>query len=199
MVLMFGTCFRGSYMINFYDCNDYQYIKLLDFFLTRCDVAVFCLPNFETKFPIKYSSNYVDEYKLIFNTLDRNSTAFKDYKKEVQPFLNLLKEDTLKVYQDIQYFDQTTNYEKEIYIINYNKKNNQIFKSVKRFDNWRYPKLPEDLYFFSEGKCYFSFVSHESEYGIYDNSEETIEFIKAIGIDFDVDSYGITPDLSLIF
>lgn len=197
MVLMFGTYFRGNYMINFYNCDDYQYIKLLNFFLTRCDIVAFCLPNFGTKFQIKYSSNYIDEYELIFNSLDRNSKIFSDYKNEVQPFLNLLKEDTLKVYQNIHYFDQTSNYEKEIYILNYNKKIYEIFKSVKRFDNWRYPKLPEDLYFFSGNKCYFSFVSHEGEYGIYDNSVETIKFMEQIGLNFYVDSYDTPPELTI--
>ena len=182
-------------MINFYNCNDYQYIKLLDFFLTRCNIVAFCLPNFETKFPIKNSSNCIDEYKLILNSLDRNSAIFNDYKKEVKPFLDVLKEETLKIYQKIQYFDQTSNYEKEIYILNYNKNSCEIFKSVKSFDNWHYPKLPEDLYFFSGKKCYFSFISHESEYGIYDNSEETIKFIDEIGLDFDVDSYDTPPEL----
>lgn len=174
-------------MITIYGCNREQYFALLDYLVIKCDKAAFCLPNFGTIFNVCCDVDCTQKYESIKKTLDRDNAKFLSYKDKVKPLLQSLENKFIKVWIHNEYFDQRCNYEKEIYLIKFDEETASIFKKIGGLDGWCYPDLPEDLYFFADSECYFTMTSHESEYEIYDDSEEIIEFLTKLSFDFDVD------------
>ena len=173
-------------MINFYDCNHEQYLKLLDFLLMKCNVMSFCMPNYDTIFRVAGGDNCLSEYERVKNSLKRDGDSFMLYKNNVVQLLDVLCDKIIKIKTNIEYFDQLSNYEKEIFLIKYDSETVNVLKKLPEFKYWLCPDYPEDPYFFSNNQCYFSCVSHENEYSFYDNNDEIIKFVDALGIDFDV-------------
>ncbi len=175
--------------IKFYDeYSKEAYCKTLDFLLEKCDVVTFCLPNYGTVFDSLVKDIY-EEYEQVKNELERDNAKFSEYKANVIKLLESLEKYKIDFFIDIDYFGQTSNYEREIYVYKYNKEVAEILKNVVPFFEWRCPDFPEDLNFFSNGKLYLETVAHEKEAWIIDTSDETIDFIDSLGVDYWVDDY----------
>jgi len=50
---------------------------------------------------------------------------------------------------------------------------------------WKMPFYPEDLCLFKNGKCWLETIAHEKLGYIYDDSEETKEFLRSIDVEFE--------------
>ena len=162
--------------------------------MNKCDKVAFCLPNFGTIFDC-INENCTSKYESIKGSLDRDNFDFLVYKTSVKPLLDSLDNKILKIWRHNEYFDQVCNYEKEIYLLTFDEDTLEIFKAIGDLSEWHYPNLPEDLYFFSNNKCYFASTSHESEYEIYDDSDEIVGLLSGLSFDFDIYSNGDAPNL----
>lgn len=175
--------------IDFYDeYTKEAYCKTLDFLLDKCDMVTFCLPNFGTIFHDS-SKNIRDDYNIVKDELERENSEFSEYKANVKELLESLEKYKIDFFIDIDYFGQSSNYEREIYVYKYNKEVAEILKNVVPFFEWRCPNFPEDLNFFSNGKLYLETVAHERDAWLEDTSDETIDFIDSLGINYWVDDY----------
>ena len=171
-------------MIDFYSCNEYQTQLLLQFLLEKCDCFTFCLPNYGTIFNISDSSNILKDYTLIKDKLERNNEEFLIYKNNVSDFFEEIKEDIITNYRSNHYYGELCNYEKEIYLVKYNHRTMNVLRKYGCFSNWLSPKFPEDLFFWDGDVCYFSSISHEEEYSIYDDSEPVRQLLSEIGLEY---------------
>jgi len=57
--------------------------------------------------------------------------------------------------------------------------------------------LPEDLAFFKNGKCWLASIAHERMASIYDDSPQTKELLKSLGVPFRESIYGTAPKIEL--
>ena len=154
------------------------YIKLLEFLLKKCDTVAFAIPNYGTVFGFNSSKTILDEYNKIKFQLERDNQQYKEYYQNIDPLLKKIDTQLIKKCVDIQYFDQIYNYEHETRIYNYNSDVFEVLKKADGLYKWRYPNYPEDLYFFSNGKCYFKSITHEKESWLFDDREEIIDFVE---------------------
>lgn len=186
MKLIFGIFFKKGVdvMLIFYECNKNQTRLLLAFLLSKCDFFTFCLPNYGTIFRMSDPSNVFKEYELVKDNLERDNVDFLVYKQKVSSIINRFSDDTIKTFCSIQYYDYLCNYEKEIYLVRYNDKTFKILENENVFNDWIYPNFPEDLCFLKNNECYFSSVSHDKEYYIYDDSVQATDFLNEIGIQY---------------
>ncbi len=164
-------------MIEMFDQMEFlsgeKYYRFIDFLLTKCDAVTFFLPNYGTIF--KCFVNAQDEYTACKLNIERNNDKFVRYKEKLQSFLSELESKIIDTYTDIKYFDEISNYEREIYVLKFDSETADVFKTFKSF-YWRCPEQPEDLRFFSNGVCYLETIMHEDTCFIYDDSDETMNF-----------------------
>jgi|GEM_PF-5412653 len=73
----------------------------------------------------------------------------------------------------------------KVFHIDYNDFVSQILSCANDLFAWQLPFYPEDLCLFSKGKCWLETIAHEKLGYIYDDSEETKEFLRSIGVEFD--------------
>lgn len=172
-----------------------KYHKLIDFLLTKCDTVTFFLPNYGTIF--ECHGNPREEYKDSKLYIKHNNDKFINYKENLQSFLSELENKIIDTYTDVKYFDEISNYEREIYVLKFDSETADVFKTFKSF-YWRCPEQPEDLRFFSNGVCYLETIMHEDEFFVYDDSDDTIEFFDSLGLDFYIGSSGVGETLEEI-
>lgn len=161
-----------------------SYNKLLKFLLNKCETVSFAIPNYNTVFDFENKRTIFLDYKNNKTKLDRNSLDFQKYLSNINVFISKLEPELINQYTNIRYFDQLYNYEIETHIYNYNSVVYNVFKKVPGLYEWLYPNYPEDLYFFSKGKCYFASISHEKECWFYDDSKEIIDLVENLGLDY---------------
>lgn len=149
------------------DIKDYKYDDLLSYMTLRCDTFTFVVPDFETNSPAGFRSN-----------------DFIEYKKRINWRLDALKPYIIKVYNDKDYFGNWQDYYQEIYVVQFNEFSKGCLASSSLY-SWKYPELPEDLCFFSKGKCFLRSVAHEEMCWIFpDHDIEKDILKKVIGLKF---------------
>ena len=160
-----------------------QYKEIIKYLYKKCDVAVFCLPNYGTVFYTdSFETIYVD-YERAKPLLDRETEEFLKYKKTVTPLLKELQESIISVHTHFKYYNQGSNYEREIYELNFDEKTYEVLLRYDSFCNWRYPNAPEDWHFLSNGKLMLEIVSHEEEGYINSPDPSFIAFLESLGIE----------------
>ncbi len=165
-------------MFVLYECNNEQYIKIIEFLYERCDIIAFSLPN--------YFAEYIkpcDDSKSSI-ILDIDNEKFEEYKKTVNSILKEINGAVKKIYTDTNYFDQGNGYLREIYILSFEQNVLEFLKKFENFGTWLHPNLPEDLCFFSNEKLLFSSLSHEDECRFFDDSIDVCNFIEEIEVDY---------------
>lgn len=186
MMHMYGICFRRHFMIEIYSkkIDKKIYYKLLAFLLKKCNIVAFAIPNYKTVFPFNNYKTILTDYNRIKFQLERDNQQYKEYIRNIDYLLKKIDNQLIKKYIGNQYFDQLYAYEIETHIYNYNDDVIEIFKEVDGLYKWLYPNYPEDLYFFSNGKCYFASISHEKECCFFDDSEEIIDLVESLNLDY---------------
>lgn len=173
--------------------DDKKYNELLDFLFKKCNVVTFAIPNFNTAFDFNNRETIFVDYENSKTKMDRNSDDYQNYLSNINFFISKLEPELIGKCTDIQYFDQLYNYEHEMRIYNFNSDVYEVLKEVNGLYKWRYPHYPEDLYFFSNGKCYFKSISHEKECWFYDDSKEIIDLVENLGLDYYISSSNNPP------
>lgn len=172
------------------------YKKLLEFLLKKCDTVAFAIPNYKTVFHFNSYKTVLADYNRIKFQLERDNQQYKEYIQNIDYLLKKIDNQLIKKYIGNQYFDQLYGYEIETHIYNYNNDVFEAFKEVDGLYKWLYPNYPEDLYFFSNGKCYFKSITHEKESWIFDDGEEIIDFVENLELDYYISSSNNPPLLT---
>lgn len=177
------------------DIRHKKYEALIDFLLSKCDCFSFSLPNYDSYFDFSFKNFEVFYSKYLNGMVESNwdNYDFLRYKSNVKSFLDSFNSNIISCYRNIKYFDQKYGYENEIYIIEFNTQTAETLKKVGDLYKWLYPSYPEDLYFFKEGLCYLKSITHEKICVIYDDNDETIDFLEKNGFEFYLTSSTIVP------
>ncbi len=164
------------------------YRKILDVLIDKCDIVTFFFPNYGTLFRDVGFERIEDAYEFYKDGLNRQTSDFIEYKGKNSGLMNRLKSKILEQSVSIDYFGQKYNYEKEIYFLKYDSGCAGVLKEQENFDSWSYPDLPEDLFFFKNGKCVFSCITHEKIIVLYsiEENEELYELCSQLSDDYDV-------------
>ena len=173
-------------MVILYNLNHEQYLKVINYLYKHCDTVAFMLPNYNAK---HYSTVLTDKKTLETTRIEpyevkRNSEAYINYKNNVLPLLNEIRESIREVYTATNYFGKIYTYELETYVLTFN---DSVFEMLNRYENfsiWRCPSLPEDLMFFNHIDLVASAITHEDELEIHENSQELLDLLKEAHISF---------------
>lgn len=163
------------------EIKDFKYNKLVLYALLRCDAFTFALPDMDSK-----------------SGFDSRSNEFSEYKKEVEYRLEAFEPYILNKYIDKNYFSSERGYYSEIYVVSLNEDSVGTIMATEGLFSWKYPEMPEDLYFFSKGVCWLESVAHEKTCLIYTDHDVEKEILKkVIGLKFYEDDNMNSPVLDL--
>lgn len=176
---------KGGIMIStFGKIKGSQYKHLIDFLLNKCDVFTFCLPNFGKKEICTNRSFCSDNPNTNGFSLLDNGENFEFYKKKTLPKIDMVKNQIIKKYYDINYASSRYDREREIYLVKIDSLLNINFFDNSGLFDWKYPNYPEDICFYANGKCFMETVSHEDFCFIYDCIEEVKTLLNILNIDY---------------
>jgi len=164
--------------------DEWIYSRLIDYLLLRCDVITFKLPNFNKFTVSEKAKSYFPQYEIGIQTHDESNHDFDDYKKNIKDLLNEYKKHYIKEYEDFEYFDSFFGYDAEIKVIELKEELLGPLKAIGGLYDWKYPNFPEDLCFFSKGKCFLKSVAHEKYCFIYTEDKLEKKILKKIGLKF---------------
>ena len=159
-------------MVVLHHLNNQQYLRIVNYLYRNCDTVAFALPNYGAS---HYFDTYINMKTVITNQLepkevDRGNEAFQNYKNNVSPLLEELKESIREVFTATNYFGDIYTYEIETYILTFNEIVLDVLKRYENLSVWRCPDLPEDLLFYNYYKMIAVSVTHEDEITIYDEN-----------------------------
>lgn len=170
------------------DIKDKKYLSLIGYLLKRCDVFTFYLPNTDkriiTEKNVELFSGYekfFPEYKIGHIEIANNCERFKQYKYAVKERLKWVSKNLLKVYEDVEYAGSIYQYVFEIYVVSIDDTNMVGFLSASEgLYSWRAPDEPEDLCFFSKGRCVMRSVAHEKLCFLYTDDPDIKKHLKKL-------------------
>jgi len=117
--------------------------------------------------------NYIYERSDIFGLVVRTDM---DQNKSVRDFLKKNKELITAKKMSHEWAGTITFGEKhEVYFFKTNEESREVLNTVNSIYSWRNPDLPEDLFFYRDGKIYFYSTSHEEISGLVISCEEELE------------------------
>lgn len=164
--------------------DEWTYSKLIDFLLIRCDLISYRLPNYNKFTVTEEALKYYPECKLGVIYRDINNNDFEVYKKNIQFTLDAFEKYCIKEYEDFKYHNSIQGYDSEVKLIKLSDKLIGPLKAIGGLYDWQYPNMPEDLCFFSKGKCFLKSVAHEKLCFIYTDDKFDMKILKKIGLKF---------------
>lgn len=136
------------------------------------------------KYNVEFMSNVSgDEYKNLIDYIYERSDVFgmvvrtdMDQNKSVRDFLKK-NEDLITAKKMSHEWAGTITFgdKHEVYFFKTNEESRKVLDTVDSIYSWRNPDLPEDLFFYREGKIYFYSTSHEEISGMVICCEEELE------------------------
>jgi hypothetical protein len=165
------------------DISGSAYNELIAYLTRHCDSFSFHLPNMGKMLVNERNAQYFPEYPIGY-TEEIDQEKHRIYIGSVQPLINIISNDIIKQWKDTGYLDQISSIETEIFHALISPQTPIFFATAERILAWKYPKLPEDPCFFSNGICVFQCIAHESM--CYFNSADPwiLQFLKKHKIDF---------------
>lgn len=162
-------------MLKICNLNNEQHKELIDYAFAFCDSVSFIVQNYN------HSSN--NNQNILKDDSGNDDSDFcLHYKntKELIKELNLIisKSDT-----NSKYGTQRYSYQSKVFFVVPNQKLKK-FLSVNMFENWTFPKLPEDIIIYKNHSIWLETISHENIIWIYNESKKDIEFLKAKNISY---------------
>ncbi len=164
--------------------DGWLYVKLINYLLIRCDVLTFKLPNFNHLTLSDEAKKYFPQYKLKGDFQEINNKEFFEYKENISNTLEQFEPFYLKEYIDFKYFDTIQGYDAEIKIVKIDESLDFILTAISGLYDWVYPEKPEDLCFFSKGKCFLKSIAHEKTCFIYTDDEWEKKMLRKLGLKF---------------
>ncbi|MBR5544573.1 MAG: hypothetical protein IKU66_03785 [Clostridia bacterium] len=162
-------------MLNICNLNNEQHKELIDYAFGFCDSISFVVQNYNHS-----KSNNQNFLKDDSGKEDSDCCLHYQNTKELIKELNLIvsKSDTSSKYGSQKY-----SYQSKIFFVVPNQKLKK-FLSVNSFENWTFPKLPEDIIIYKNHSIWLETISHENIIWIHDESKEDIDFLKAKNISY---------------
>lgn len=170
-----------------------KYYLLLDYLFSKCDVFTFHLPD---KFNEFISENNIEYFpwcnlNTYVNSID--SKEFEEYKNSIEYRVREFRRFFIKEYIDVEYAGNIYGNKMEIKVIRFDESLLGALKATSGLYDWQYPKMPEDLCFYSQGKCFLRSVAHEKMCIIYSDDYDTIYTLKKIGLKYRHDINDLIP------
>lgn len=164
-----------------------QYNQLISYMYQRCDAFTFHLPNYDNK------DGSIDN----FNRLEsKGNQEYMDYLQNIDDWLRNFEKHLLSRWISNEYIDSIHGYYSEVWVVKLVIELSPYLYLGTSFDNWNFPKLPEDLSFYSKGKCFFHTIAHEHLYFIYTDDYLDKLVLKKIGIKYVEMPDSTIPDIS---
>lgn len=139
------------------------YINLINYLMSRCDVLVYRLPNFNQFSVTPEAQEIYPEQKLGIHINNENDNDFSKYKKRVNSKFSHLEKYCIGMSVSWKYFSSIYGHDSEIKIYKLDEEfRGSLLAHADSLYDWRHPKLPEDLHFFSKGECFLSSIAHEN-------------------------------------
>lgn len=136
------------------------YEKLIDRLIQQSDSFLFHLPNMGKLLVNERNIDLFPEYSLGYIE-ETDHDDYAEYVRNMQPFLNTIRSDIIEHHNDTGYLDQISSIEMDVFNVMVSKKTKAFFSNSDNILSWKYPKLPEDPCFISNGVCIFQCIVHE--------------------------------------
>ena len=136
------------------------YEKLIDRLIQQSDSFLFHLPNMGKLLVNERNIDLFPEYQLGY-TEETDHDDHAEYVRNMQPFLNIIRSDIIEHHNDTGYLDQISSIEMDVFNVMVSKKTKTFFANSDNILSWKYPTLPEDPCFISNGVCIFHCIAHE--------------------------------------
>lgn len=136
------------------------YNQLIDHLIRQSDSFLFHLPNMGKLLVNERNIEFLHEYSLGY-TEENDQDEHQEYVKNMQPFLDIIRNDVIEYHKDTGYLDQVSSIEMEVFHVSISEKTPSFFSKADNILNWKYPNFPEDPCFLSNGKCIFQCIVHE--------------------------------------
>jgi hypothetical protein len=143
--------------------KDDAYSSLVLYALLRCDAFTFSVPDLYTKI-----------------TSDTRSDEFLKYKKEIAWRMERFEPYLLNKSIDSEYVGSIRGYYSENYVMSLNIDVIGNIRATEGLYSWMYPEMPEDLSFFSKGKCWMKSIAHEKSCWIYTTNDIEKDILKKV-------------------
>ena len=165
-----------------------QYHKLIDYLFSKCDIFTFQVANYYQEYLTYKNTKYFLHCDLNNYTNEEDCDQYIEYKTRIMKYIDQFKNFFIAEYVDVEYIGYgVSTYKREIKVVKLDKSLVDILKTTNGLYDWKFPNMPEDLCFYSKGKCLLSSVAHEGLCFIYADTEETVSAIKEIGLDYVLD------------
>lgn len=159
------------------------YEKLIELLITKSDSFIFHLPNYGKIYVNERNKELMSEYPIGYSE-EESQEEYETYVREMDKYIDIVREDIIERYTDTGYLDQAFGYEIEIYHMAISDKTMKLLKQTDDLSKWLYPELPENPCFLRDGKCVFECIAHEYLYFIYVEDEEIEDFLRKNKIEY---------------
>lgn len=180
-----------EFSIDEHDIKGEAYKIFIRYALEYSDTFTFCIPNFNYLRVTDTNKAFLDKEDIADSksrTNIKDNEDFKIYKRNVQPFLNVIENQIIATYNNTVYNGQIYNYDSEIYVAEI-KDIDKCFEFLTSADSlfsWKANKYPEDICFFANGYCWLQSIAHEGDCFVYINDSQTLQKLKDMGLKFTV-------------
>ncbi len=165
------------------DISGTAYSELIAYLTRQCDSFSFHLPNMGKMLVNERNAQYFPEYPIGY-TEETDQEKHRAYIERVQPLVHSISNDITKQWKDTGYLDQISSVEMEVFHSSVSLRTPSFFATAESILSWKYPDLPEDPCFFSEGVCIFQCIAHEGMCYFTSKDVWILEFLKKHNIDF---------------
>ena len=156
-------------MLNICNLSNEQHKELIEYAFGFCDSVSFIVQNYN------HSNN--NNQNILKDDLGNDDA---DCCLHYQNTLKLIKELNLIISKsDINsmYGTQKYRFHSKVFFVVPNQKLKK-FLSMNMFENWCFPKLPEDIIIYKNHNIWLETISHENIIWIHNESKDDIEFLK---------------------
>lgn len=165
-----------------------KYNDILDFISTRCDMFTFCIPDYNYRIITEQNKHLFcdnDTQETIMKDISSSRDLYNAYEERTKSIRESLLTYLVRSYNDVIYLDQIRQYKMTIYLYAINSDSINILKSyTNNLFSWKYPTSPEDLCFFSKGRCFLQSIAHEKLCYIYPSNKFDMSIIKGIRLKY---------------
>lgn len=171
------------------DLKGDAYKSFVRYALENSDYFTFHLPNYDHFFVTDKNINlFPDEMISDIDTLidnKKDNNAFIRYKNKTTSLIDIVRNQIVFSYYDVEYLNNIFNYGTEVFLIKISDIDTcyNFFSVAKSIFSWQADDFPEDICFFSQGTCWLQIISHEQTI-LFKGTQEKEDELKKLGVVF---------------
>jgi len=166
------------------DITDKSYYQLIDYILKRCDMFSYFYPHNNKIIVTSKNSEIYPEYEIGFESIRPGEDEYIQNVSNLQWRVEYIRNKIIKSYEDVEYVGSTCGCACQITIAQLDESIGGYFKSTSGLYDWIFPDMPEDLCFFSKGKCWLRSIAHEKLCFIYIEDDFEKNVLKQMGLKY---------------